>query len=84
MNEQDILRRLAATAGPHAPPMVDVTDWVLADLALARRRRVDPALTWFAAVAAVAAAIVVGATLGTWVDWQDPLAEMLQLTAVIL
>jgi hypothetical protein len=84
MNEQEILRRLAATAGPPAPPMVDVTDWVLRDLALARQRRVDPALKWFALATAAAAVIVVGAAVGTWVEWQDPLSEILQLTAVIL
>jgi hypothetical protein len=83
MNEQDILRRLAATAGMQAPPMVDVTGWVLRDLALARRRRVEPALKWFAAVAAAAAVIVTGAAAGAWVQWQDPLAELFRATAVI-
>lgn len=84
MNEQEILRRLAAAAGDPSPPLVDVTGWVMRDLALARPRRVDPALKWFAAAAAAAAVIVTGAAAGTWVQWQDPLAELFRATTVIL
>lgn len=83
MNEQDILRRLTAAAGKQAPPMVDVSDWVLRDLALVRPRRVEPALKWFAAAAAAAAVIVTGAAAGAWVQWQDPLADLFRATAVI-
>jgi hypothetical protein len=83
MNEQDILRKLAAAAGPHAAPVVDVTDWVLRDLALSPRRRVEPLLEWFAAAAAVAAVIVTGVAAGAWVQWQDPLADLFRATAVI-
>jgi len=83
MNEQDILRRLAQAAATQAPPRVDVTDWVLHDLALAPQRRVDPVLKWFAAAAAAAAVVVTGAAAGAWVQWQDPLAELFRATAVI-
>ncbi len=84
MNEQEILRRLSRAAGPPAVPMVDVTDWVLRDLAAGKRRRVDPVLGWFAAVSAVAAAVVATFAAGTWVQWQDPLAELFRTTAVML
>lgn len=83
MNERDILRKLAAAAGGSGPPRVDVTDWVMRDLALARPRRVEPVLKWFAAAAAAAAVIVTGMAAGSWVQWQDPLADLFRATAVI-
>jgi hypothetical protein len=83
MNEQDMLRQLARAAGQQAPPLVDVTDWVLGDLAVARRRRVEPVLKWFAAAAAAAAVVVTGVAAGAWVQWQDPLADLFRATAVI-
>lgn len=83
MNEQEILRRLAGAAGGSVPPLVDVTDWVLRDLAAARRRRVDPLLGWFAAAAAAAAMVITSMASGAWAQWQDPLAELFRTTAVI-
>jgi len=54
MNEEEILRRLVRASGGDAPPEIDVSNRVLADLS--RRRRPDTLPFYFAGVSAAAAA----------------------------
>ena len=77
MNEERILKNLAAAARADAPPLVDVTERVLADLpAPARAPR---AMLWaFAGACSTAAAAVIVLALNVEAAGQDPMGEFLQ------
>jgi len=76
---------LAAAARGAAPPPLDVTQDVLADLRSVRPRRSGDALLWSIGGAAVlAASITLLLTYGMYDSLSDPLAGLLEPISMVL
>ncbi len=83
MNEEKLLRKLASAARGDQPPPIDVAEWVMDDLA--RARRPGNALLWvFTAASSAAAAIIITAALLVWEARQDPVGEFMQSTMAMI
>ncbi|MFA6133799.1 MAG: hypothetical protein WC869_07280 [Phycisphaerae bacterium] len=76
MSEHEILQKLAGAARWDMPPAINVADEVMRSIAGARRRSFDPAVGYFAAATSIAAAIVGAVAVELWINWQDPLLDM--------
>lgn len=83
MNEVEWLKQMADRAGQDAPPRIDVTAAVLRELRSSPRQEQGP-LAVFAAVSAVAAAIVFTVAVQAWQDLGDPLAAMMSSINVVM
>jgi len=86
MNRLDNFADLAGEVGRQQPPRVDVAAGVLADIVASGPRPAGrPYWPAAAASAAVVAAVAVGAlAVHTWLNWQEPLAEMFGPLTVVM
>ena len=76
MNEERIIRNLAAAAKADGPPLIDISDRVLSRLPAMREPK--NLLLWtFSAVSSVAAAIIIIVALQVTLANQDPVAGFL-------
>ena len=77
MNEELIIRGLAARARMERPPAVDVTERVMARLREQglENGTADTPFTWFAAMSAAAAILMVCFATSAWETCTDPLTN---------
>ena len=76
MNEERIIRKLAAAAKADGPPLIDVSDRVLSRLPAMREPK--NLLLWtFSAISSAAAAIVIIVAIQVTLANQDPVAGFL-------
>jgi len=76
MNEERIIRKLAAAARADEPPLIDVSDRVLSRLPAVREPK--NVLLWtFSAISSVAAAIIIIVAIQVTLANQDPVAGFL-------
>ena len=83
MNEERILRKLVSASRGDAPPLIDVTDRVLGDLAITRRGR-DLLLWMSAAVSSAAAALITFAALRVSLAQSDPFGDFLESIVAVI
>lgn len=74
MNEDRILRNLAAAARGQTPPAIDVADRVVETVGKAGRRG-NRLLMWFATASAAAATVIAALAVRFAQPPQDPIAE---------
>ena len=83
MDEEQVLRKLAAAARGDWPPAIDVADGVLAGLA--ERAEPPKLLLWsFTAASSVAAAAVTIAALWVWAVRNDPAVSIVNSMMAVL
>ena len=83
MNEEQVIRRLAMAAKGDAPPLVDVTQSVLAVMPVAVRPR--NTLLWaFTAASSVAAAAAILLAVQVVAMRQDPFGEYLESLVAVM
>ena len=76
MNEERIIRKLAAAARADEPPLIDVSDRVLSRLPAMREPK--NLLLWtFSAISSMAAAVIVIVAIQVTLANQDPVAGFL-------
>ncbi len=84
MNKQRRFEKLVAAAQADGPPVVDVSEAVLARLADRPARGWDLPMAIAATTSAAAAIVVVVYALRAWSGFQDPVAETLFCMNLVL
>ena len=84
MNQFEVFKSLAAAASRDGPPVIDVTDRVMARISPQRRRAVDMPLIVFSGLSVLAASIAAIVAVQAWSILSDPLAGLFQPLTLVM